>query len=316
LTWWSTASATDSPPSDPPHAHLVQLHFRKHRPPDPVARLAAVQAAESGRDGAADLSARGRPECGRPRARPPVAAAPAGPVRQQCRPRARTQPDLLLRPAGDQKVSDRATEIGTLGGGVISPAEAKAHASELDQLIEQSLQLLNTKLGNDYIYAGNRVDQPPFVATRDAAGRITAVNYAGENATATIPLSASTAVSPTTDGVTNRGLGDFVNHLVALRDALNQNDTPAVSAAQSGLITTEDGIVNALAEAGGVQARIEASRSQQQDMATTIESLISREADADLPSTIVKLNQTQTAYQAALQSSASIMKISLLDYIR
>ena len=31
---------------------------------------------------------------------------------------------------------------------------------------------------------------------------------------------------------------------------------------------------------------------------------------------IVRLNQAQISYQAALQSSASIMKISLLDYIR
>jgi flagellar hook-associated protein 3 FlgL len=35
-----------------------------------------------------------------------------------------------------------------------------------------------------------------------------------------------------------------------------------------------------------------------------------------MPSTIVKLNQTQTAYQAALQSAANIMKLSLLDYIK
>lgn len=214
-----------------------------------------------------------------------------------------------------KKVSDRATEIGTLGGGVIGLAEAKAHASEVDQLIEQSVQLLNTKLGNDYLYAGNRVDQPPFVAARDAGGRITAVNYAGADTAATIPLSSTTTVTPTTAGDTNRGLGDFLNHLIALRDALNHNDTAAISTAQSGLITTEDGIVNALAEAGGVQARIEASRSQQQDLATSLESLVSREVDADLPSTIVKLNQTQTAYQAALQSASSIMKISLLDYI-
>jgi flagellar hook-associated protein 3 FlgL len=42
---------------------------------------------------------------------------------------------------------------------------------------------------------------------------------------------------------------------------------------------------------------------------------VSKETDADMPTTIMKLNQTQTAYQAALQSAASIMKISLLDYI-
>jgi flagellin-like hook-associated protein FlgL len=31
---------------------------------------------------------------------------------------------------------------------------------------------------------------------------------------------------------------------------------------------------------------------------------------------MVKLNQAQTAYQAALQSAANIMHLSLLDYIK
>jgi flagellar hook-associated protein 3 FlgL len=44
--------------------------------------------------------------------------------------------------------------------------------------------------------------------------------------------------------------------------------------------------------------------------------LISSEADVDLPTTVVKLSQTQTAYQAALASAAKIMSISLLDYIK
>src|SRR5947209_16714448 len=40
-----------------------------------------------------------------------------------------------------KKVSDRATEIGTLGAGAISPDAANAYASEVDQLIEHTLQL-------------------------------------------------------------------------------------------------------------------------------------------------------------------------------
>src|SRR5262245_10773747 len=57
-----------------------------------------------------------------------------------------------------KKVSDRATEIGTLGSGLISPEGAKAYASEVDQLIEQTLQQANTKFRNDYLFAGTAVD--------------------------------------------------------------------------------------------------------------------------------------------------------------
>jgi flagellar hook-associated protein 3 FlgL len=43
--------------------------------------------------------------------------------------------------------------------------------------------------------------------------------------------------------------------------------------------------------------------------------LISNEADADLSQTLVQLNQTQTAYQAALQSASIVMATSLLGYV-
>jgi flagellar hook-associated protein 3 FlgL len=215
-----------------------------------------------------------------------------------------------------KKISDRATEIGTLGSGALNPESRAAYAAELNQLIEQALQLGNSRLGNDYLYAGTAVDQPPFVATRDAAGDITTVSYAGNSAQAPIPLSETATVTPTTSGATNTSLGDFLNHLVALRDALRANDATALTAAQTALIGTEDILVSALAEHGAVQMRIEASQQQQAGLAENLAGLISAETEADLPSTIVKLNQAQTAYQAALQSAASIMRTSLLDYIK
>lgn len=215
-----------------------------------------------------------------------------------------------------KKVSDRATEIGTLGAGVISGDAAKAYASEVDQLIEQTLQLTNTRFRNDYLFAGTAVSDVPFVATRDASGKIASVAYAGNSEQSAIQLSENASIVPGSGGDTNTGLRDFLNQLVALRDGLTANNTTAVTAAHGDLISSEDSLVSALAEHGGVQTRIEANRAQQQNRADNIDSLISTETDADLPSTIVRLNQTQTAYQAALQSAANIMRISLLDYIK
>jgi flagellar hook-associated protein 3 FlgL len=215
-----------------------------------------------------------------------------------------------------KKVSDRANEIGTLGAGAISTEASRAYASEVDQLIEQTLQLSNTKFRNDYLFAGTAVDAAPFVATRDAAGKVSAVTYAGNAEQVVIHVSEGAAIAPGTTGTTNLGLREFLNQLVALRDALSANNTAGVTGAQTGLVASEDNIVSALAEHGGVQTRIQANRAQQQDRADSLESLVASEVDADLPSTIVRLNQSQTAYQAALQSAANIMRMSLLDYLR
>ena len=217
---------------------------------------------------------------------------------------------------GLKKISDRGTEIGTLGTGVVSPESLHAYSSEVGQLIEQAFQAANTKLGSDYLYAGTAVATPPFVATRDANGQITSVAYAGNSDRAEIPLSSTSNLAPNTSGETNQGIRDFINQLIAMRDGLASGNQAGVGAAQAGLISAEDALVSALGEHGGIQTRIEASKSQQTDLTNSIDSLISKETDADLPSTIVKLTQTQTAYQAALQSAANIMKISLLDYLR
>ncbi|MBX3738107.1 MAG: flagellar hook-associated protein FlgL [Candidatus Didemnitutus sp.] len=215
-----------------------------------------------------------------------------------------------------KKLSDRATEIGTLGTGTVSSEARTAYASEVDQLIEQAVQLGNTKFRNDYIFSGTAVDTAPFAATRDASGQVTGVTYAGNTEQSSVALSESSTVSPGTSAATNTGLGDFINHLVALRDSLRAGDTSAVQSAQSNLLNSEDLIVNSLSEHGAVQMRIEVNQTQQKDRVTNLEKLVSSEADGDLPSTIVKLNQNQVAYQAALQSASNIMKLSLLDYLK
>jgi flagellin-like hook-associated protein FlgL len=48
----------------------------------------------------------------------------------------------------------------------------------------------------------------------------------------------------------------------------------------------------------------------------SIDQQISGEVSADLADTMVQLNQTQVAYQAALQGGARILNLSLLDYLR
>jgi flagellar hook-associated protein 3 FlgL len=217
---------------------------------------------------------------------------------------------------GIKKISDRAGELATLGSGAIGASAMAGYGAEAGQLLEQALQAANTRFNGDYIYAGSKVDAPPFFANRDSNGVITTIDYNGDAVQPTIPISESSSITPNTDGATNQGIADFLNNLVSLRDALNSGSVPGVSTAQASLATSEDVLVSTIADNGGVQTRIEASQSQQTDRTTSLDSLISSETDADLPSTIVKLSQTQTAYQAALQSAANIMRLSLLDYLK
>lgn len=216
---------------------------------------------------------------------------------------------------GLKQVSDRATEVGTLGAGILSPEAATAYASEINQLIEHTLQLANTQFRGEHLFAGTAVTTTPFTATR-VSGDITAVTYGGNSNQAPIQITETSTITASTNGATNTGIGSFITHLVALRDALAVNNTSAVTAAQTTLISDEDTLVSSLAQHGGIQTRIEAVQNQQKTIADNLDAAVSAETDVDLPTAIVKLQQTQTAYQAALQSAASIMRLSLLDYLR
>jgi flagellar hook-associated protein 3 FlgL len=217
---------------------------------------------------------------------------------------------------GLKRVSDRAGEIGTLGAGALGPDALSSYGIEVDQLIEQGLQLGNTRSGTDYIYGGTAVDVPPFVATRDSAGKIVSIANQGNANQAVIPLSEATSVAPSTSASDNSGIASFLASLIALRDGLNSGDTSVVRTTRPALANGENSIVSAMANNGGIQTRIEAAQSQQKDRTASLASLVSTESSVDLPTTIVKLNQTQTAYQAALASAAKIMNLSLLDYLK
>jgi len=215
-----------------------------------------------------------------------------------------------------KKISDRAGELGTLGAGDLNPASMQTNATEINQLIEQGVQLANSQLRNNYLFAGTAVDTPPFVATRDASGNITSVNYAGNMTQASVQISSTASITPGSSGATNQELADFLNHLVQLRDALNTGVPTNVSALQPSLVSDENNLVSGLSQYGAVQLRIEINQSQQTDRLDNIDKLISSETDVDLPETITRLNQASVAYQAALQSTTKIMGMSLLDYLQ
>jgi flagellar hook-associated protein 3 FlgL len=212
-------------------------------------------------------------------------------------------------------IYDRASQLGTLGTSTDAATSNTAYAAELDQLIQQTVTTANSQVDGVYLYGGTATSTPPFTAATDASGSITGVTYVGNSSQSSIPISSTSGVTVSTSGATNQGIADFINHLVALRDALNSGDATALATANTALSADDTNLTNAVAENGAVQSRIESEQTEQQSESTELNTQISNATSADLPSTIVKLNQAQLAYQAALQTAASVMHMSILNYI-
>ncbi len=228
-----------------------------------------------------------------------------------------------------KNVSDRAGEIVILADGTKSPAELSIFATEIDSLIEQGVGAVNAKFREEYIFGGNRSDQPPFEIVYDAGGRITGVNYQGSANTNEYEIGPDVLIAPHSVGSNNSGSGarglvtdsrsgaDLFNHLIELRDHLAAGDTAAISATdKAAFADDEDNLLFHIGNIGAVLDRLNAAEASVQQRGESIEQSISTEVDADLAQTLVRLTETQTAYQAALQSGARVLGQSLLDYLR
>jgi flagellar hook-associated protein 3 FlgL len=229
-----------------------------------------------------------------------------------------------------KKISDRAGEIATLADGTKSAEELKTYAVEINELISQGVQLANSKNRGDYLFAGTTSDQPPFVIDPlDANGQITGVTYQGNTTVPAGEIAEGTTITVHVPGANTAGTGaaglladsrtgaDFFAHLISLRDHLQSGDTGSVASTDRGnLQKDEDNFLNQFGVNGVNQARLETANSIATQRSSSLGNLISKEADADLSQTLVRLSETQSAYQAALQSGATILNQSLLDYLK
>jgi flagellar hook-associated protein 3 FlgL len=232
--------------------------------------------------------------------------------------------------SGLQTLSARAGELATLADGTRSPEELSVYASEVSQLIQQGVQLMNASGQGGYLFGGTQTSQPPFVAATDANGNVTGVAYQGNSSVPGAEIAAGATVSVQVPGVNTTGTGptgvitdsrngaDFFNHLIALQNHLLAGDTAAISTQdRPALANDEDNITSQIANNGLIQAHLGAANSLAEAQSLSVKKAVSVNSDADLAQTLTQLSATQTAYQAALQSGAKLLNLngSLMDYL-
>jgi flagellar hook-associated protein 3 FlgL len=227
-------------------------------------------------------------------------------------------------------ISQRASEIATLAGGTASPQQLQTYASEVTQLIQQGVQAMNSQDQGQYLFGGTLDNQPPFVAATDASGNVTAVTYQGNSSVASVEIAPGNTLSAQTVGANTSGSGpeglitdsrngaDFFNHLIALQNHLLAGNTTAISSTDSAaLAKDQDNITLQVGMNGVIQSHLAAASAVATTQANSLNSLMSQDAGADPAKTMTELSAAQSAYQAAVQSGASLLNenLSLAYYL-
>ena len=229
-----------------------------------------------------------------------------------------------------QAIVSKAGEITTSADGITTPIALNSYATQVGELIQQALQLGNSKdsQGN-YIFGGTNTGTPPFTATTDSSGNVTGVTYNGNTSVNQAEIGPNITVTAGVPGANTTGTGaaglftdsrsgaDLFNHLISLQQDLNSGNTTAISTTDAPDITKDENNVIGQVSANGVlQARLQATTTTETQQYNDLTTQISGKTDANLATTLTSLQQTQTAFQAALQTSVMVQNLTILDFIQ
>lgn len=187
------------------------------------------------------------------------------------------------------------------------PGDANRLAVEeqLQRIQEQLVALGNTKLGDEYIFAGGRTDQPAFLADG---------TYMGDTTERRAQVDAGLTITTTHTG------GDlFDSSMQAIRTAtltVSGGSSAQIQSSISGLQVASQELLTREAETGARQNSVDRSlktlAARNAQMLDVRDGLVA----ADPATSTVELIGAQNALERAYAAVAKVLNTSLLDFLR
>lgn len=184
---------------------------------------------------------------------------------------------------------------------------------EVDQLNEQMVNIGNSEFNGKYVFNGQLTDKKPYnVATAD-----TDMIDQGE---IKFDIGVGVRVSANVSGDKIFGApGATDNIFLVMKDlsaALASGNQVAVGACVGRLDSRNEAFLQARADVGARQNRIELAQSRLDDISMNLQTLQSRAEDADIPGVITNLKTDENVYNASLSVGSKIISTSLVDFLR
>jgi len=195
-------------------------------------------------------------------------------------------------------------------------------------IFDQVLQILNSKDTNgNYLYGGDKNDQLPVTATSlDDLSSMTSSSDAFQNGTLAnsvmigdgqsvkVGMLASdigSGLMKTLKDIADFNAGPDGNFSTGLTDAQSTFLSGEISTAT----TAASQVNNAAAGNGNIYSQLKDASANQKTMSNLFQGFVANIEQVDMPTAITQLNQSQVALQAALQVTAQLNQVSLLNYI-
>jgi flagellar hook-associated protein 3 FlgL len=203
--------------------------------------------------------------------------------------------------------------------GVDNPIDREAIAEEVSQLTETVKSDADTQYAGQYVFAGTATETLPYKAGAGAdeyqgnAGSVT--RAIGPGATLAINTNISSLLGNgqgAGDGKLLDTLRTIIGHLrggtPAEVEALGSTDLKSLDANLDALTTMQAGV-------GAITDQLQTSASRVQELQIGDTQALSNTQDADIAKVSIAFSSQQAAYNAALHAGASIVQMSLLEFL-
>ncbi|HSZ12205.1 MAG TPA: flagellin [Rhizomicrobium sp.] len=200
--------------------------------------------------------------------------------------------------------------------------------SQAQGIFDQAQQILNAQDANgNYLYGGDKDTTPP-VTVNSLSDLASLGSVSSAFANGSTAKSVSTGDGQTVQvGLLASDLGtqlfSSLQQIAQFNAGSNGNFGQGVSQAQSMFLTTQVGnaktastdLNNVAAQNGDVYNQLNDAVTHQQSLNTLYTGFVSNIEDVDMATAATQLSQNQTALQAALQVTAQLNQVSLLNYL-
>lgn len=211
----------------------------------------------------------------------------------------------------------------TAVNGTLSAADQATLGQQVEAMQAELYDAANAQVDGKYLFAGFSAEIKPFVANPaydPAVAGSAAALYQGDGNVTELEIAPgeSVQVALTGDALflgTGTSGVDLFSTLGSIATAMNNNDPAAVSAQLATLEQGTDQVRSQRGVIGNNASWVETAMDHLEGIKIDLTQMLSRYEDADLTESLAALTQQQTAFEAALNVTAKVSKLSILDFM-
>jgi len=183
-------------------------------------------------------------------------------------------------------------------------------ASEINHILEDLVNMSNESFLDKNLFSGTKTKvENPFLYDGNS------IEYQGNTGKINRRISENLTINI---NVTGQDILDtnIFNAALGLRTALENDDTNAIANMIDSIDSASEKMISLNTSIGSIQQQLELAEDRLETANLNLSTFLSETEDVDLASAITQYNSEEIAYQAALQSTATILRLNIMEFLK